>query len=925
MLNDLSFEFYTLFRAARKGRPKWYKDTKRYLLDYTIMKYRYLLIGLLSTLALSCTMEEIYSPDGTEVNPASKSRVFYVSIDEQPDMDTKVYADENLRVLWNKDDRISIFNTNTFNQEYTFQGEDGDNSGEIDPMGAAGEGEDLDNNMVYAIYPYQESTSISTSGVISFDMPAVQYYKENTFGLEANTMLSVTEPDEILKFKNVGGYLALKMYGNAAGVQVSSIILRGNNNEPLAGPSTIVMTEDGPSVSIASATASKQIRFYYETPVELGTSNDTNDCTVFWIVVPPIDFTGGFNVTVCTPDGQTYTQSTTKQFTINRSTVTRLAPFKVTPTGSINASLTKVTSTRKIAKSNGGEQDKTYEASYDSNTRTFTIMLPTVTDLSNNVTFNYTYNGSGVKLLANGKEVMSGDPIKAKGLETSLLVCKGDAEKRYTLKVTNTGLPVVRITTEGFTRERIEGDADHDKWYGVDPKKPENTIGQAYIRIDMPDGSPGMKVRLKDDTEVPVYEVETQIRGRGNASWTYKKRPYALKLPEKAEVLGMNYHKRWALLANWKDRTLLRNDAAFWLSRQTVIPESEYSNEVPKSSGLPYTVSGQFVELEFNGVHRGNYYLCEQIKIDKNRVNIKEFDATKDITGGYLLEIDNNYDEPYRFLSGFYGKTNNSGQITDTSGMKYMFKDEPDDGFPTNAVEYVVNYIKDMEALIKAIPNNLSSYQANADDENYGYRGYLDMDSAIWFMFVQELTGNGDFFNTDSSDPTSKWYGPHSTYLYKDRKNKSGVESKLFMGPVWDFDYHTFIYERTRTKWNGQVVVLESRWNKWVGADQQNYYYYYMCKDPVFRSRMESLWEKYYGKVTSQAFSDYINGMADYISQSEAFNTEMWGWTQTTSAGQDQDQNGDNTLEFQEAVAEMIRAYSAKLGWMNTNLPNLNK
>ncbi|MBP5291232.1 MAG: hypothetical protein J6Y90_01265, partial [Lachnospiraceae bacterium] len=157
-------------------------------------------------------MEEIYSPDGTEVNPASKSRVFYVSIDEQPDVDTKVYANEDLRILWNKDDRISIFNEDTYNQEYRFEGENGANSGAINPVGDIGEGEALD--MVYAIYPYQESTSISTSGAVSFEMPAVQYYKENTFGLEANTMLSVTS-DNMLKFKNVGGYLALKMYGNA--------------------------------------------------------------------------------------------------------------------------------------------------------------------------------------------------------------------------------------------------------------------------------------------------------------------------------------------------------------------------------------------------------------------------------------------------------------------------------------------------------------------------------------------------------------------------------------------------------------------------------------------------------------------------------------------------------------------------------------
>ena len=59
----------------------------------------------------------------------------------------------------------------------------------------------------------------------------------------------------------------------------------------------------------------------------------------------------------------------------------------------------------------------------------------------------------------------------------------------------------------------------------------------------------------------------------------------------------------------YKDRTLMRNDAAFWLSKQT---------------DLPYTIRGQFVELVFNGKHVGNYYLCEQAKIDGNRIDIDD-------------------------------------------------------------------------------------------------------------------------------------------------------------------------------------------------------------------------------------------------------------------------------------------------------------
>ena len=656
-----------------------------------------------------------------------------MSIDEQPGAETKVYADENLHVLWNADDRISIFNQSTYNREYSFDGETGANSGEIVPVGAAGSGNPL--ALIYAVYPYQENTSINNNGIVSFTLPDIQTYEPNSFGIEANTMISVTDTNEILKFKNVGGYLAFKLCG--PGVEVSSITLRGANGEPLAGPATIQMTDEGPKVDIASKTASSKIKLYCKDPVEL-----SSDPTIFWFVVPPVEFTSGFSVTVATPDGATFTQSTSKPFSVKRSTVTRLAAFTVEPTGSIDAALTAVSSTRPVAKSDGTSTTKTYTADFDGD-RTFTILLPTVTDLSNNVTLNYSHTGD--KLLANGQEIHPGDTINATGLETALVLCKGDAEKRYTLKVTNTGLPVVRITTDGFTRERIEGDENHDKWYGVDPKNSSASIGQAYIRIDMPDGSPGMT----DKKGKAIYEVETQIRGRGNASWTYPKRPYALKLSEKSGVMSSEgvipAHKRWILLANWKDITLLRNDAAFWLSKQT-------KERTEDGLGLPYTVRGQFVELEFNGEHRGNYYLCEQIKIDSKRLNITEMAENEtgatnpnNITGGYLMEIDNNWEELNSFYSGKFN-------------FKYQFKQPDEEERSEQAYNYMTDYINTVENYIYALKSNANS----------PYKDYFDIDSAIWFMFVNELTGNGDFFNTDGSS-SSQWYGPHSTYLYKDR------------------------------------------------------------------------------------------------------------------------------------------------------------
>ena len=132
------------------------------------------------------------------------------------------------------------------------------------------------------------------------------------------------------------------------------------------------------------------------------------------------------------------------------------------------------------------------------------------------------------------------------------------------------------------------------------------------------------------------------------------------------------------------------------------------------------------------------------------------------------------------------------------------------------------------------------------------------------------------------------------------------------MGPVWDFDYLTFISTRTK---NGRT---ENRSKMWVGADQSGYYYYYMCKDSVFYSKMLQLWSSYTSRLSG--FANYIDGKADEIRLSEGFNTTMWGYN-----GTDQNQNGDNSKTFQQAVDLMKTAFSEKLTWMDNNLSTLNQ
>ena len=282
------------------------------------MKHIALYIGMAAALVASCSVQEedFKTPQQDDV-------VFYASF-EKPGEETRVYANENLFLRWTADDRVSIFNKLTYNQQYKFTGETGDNSGEFNRVDAA---EFVTGNPiphVVSVYPYQEGTKISEEEVLTLTLPAEQHYAENTFGLCANTMVSVSE-DNVLQYKNVGGYLVIKLYGE--GVSVSSITLKGNKGEILAGDATVTMPVDGyPSVEMASD-ATTEITLVCDTPVRLAANAE--ESTPFWFVIPPVTFDNGFTASISQANGNIFEKSTSKSITIERSNLSKMSPMEV--------------------------------------------------------------------------------------------------------------------------------------------------------------------------------------------------------------------------------------------------------------------------------------------------------------------------------------------------------------------------------------------------------------------------------------------------------------------------------------------------------------------------------------------------------------------------------------------------------------------
>lgn len=248
----------------------------------------------------------------------STAEVYYASIE---DGNSRTYVDEQIRMRWTAEDRITLFRKNTYNREYMFTGKTGANAGGFRQVSTDDDfwfGYDVATN--YAIYPHSADTELDeTELYITYNMPSEQTYVENSFGLGANVMVAVSENSQLM-FKNVGSYLRVRLYGE--NVSVSSITLTSKSNEAIAGKARITPSMDGnPTCEMIGNTQS--VRLVCPTPVTI--SSDANNPTDFWIVLPPITFSKGFSVTVENSDGETQVFDVDKSVTFKRNSYNNLS------------------------------------------------------------------------------------------------------------------------------------------------------------------------------------------------------------------------------------------------------------------------------------------------------------------------------------------------------------------------------------------------------------------------------------------------------------------------------------------------------------------------------------------------------------------------------------------------------------------------
>lgn len=245
---------------------------------------------------------------------------FYASIDNGSVYGP--YMDSGISIFWDTDDRVSVFDRGTINEEYRYTGATGTVAGWMGPVRKDDTGKNKAMNLIYSLYPYRESNSIDSNGTISVVLPSEQTYRQNSFGLEANTMMAVSRGRRLF-FRDASGYLVINLYGKD--IKVSSVTLRGNAGEPLAGEAKISMGNGGiPSMSFERR-ASTEVTLVCTDPVEL--SHGVSKAVPFWFAIPPTDFTKGFTVIVKGSDNEVFSLTTEKAVKVSRNQKRVMSPF----------------------------------------------------------------------------------------------------------------------------------------------------------------------------------------------------------------------------------------------------------------------------------------------------------------------------------------------------------------------------------------------------------------------------------------------------------------------------------------------------------------------------------------------------------------------------------------------------------------------
>lgn len=783
---------------------------------------------------------------------------------------------------WDDDDQIGGFAQNNTNVLFsTIEGRNGYFTGEI-----TGNPE-----MFYLYYPYQESATFA-SATLSATMPAVQPLAAGTTNDVLPMVATATDFDELIKFTNLCGIVKFNVKSNRDRTLKSLTFTAADEKAAVCGPYAVNMSDPAaPVMTMKSSGTSNTVTLEGEVEMEADKVYD------FYVALPPATYAGGFNVTLTDVAGEEFstaddpeTYNFAKDLVMKASmliSVSNVIEFNTEVKQEVVLELTSLSA-------------KTPATSFTIDQEAMTAQA----NLSGYTNASATRLTLGYKSLVNGEEVAPSITINGEAYSSTatydltmpveIVLSYGDVTKTYTAKLsqlTDTGLPVVYVRTPSEITSK-------DDWTPASDEVSDEEFCQLYIDADGRSSWDGVAF---EDFE----EFNCQVKGRGNTTWDWPKKPYAIKLAKKKEVLGMAKHKRWVLLANIIDKSMIRNSVAFMIAKAC------YNDGTGAQQG--WNPSGHCVELVLNGKHLGNYLLCEQIKIDGNRIDIAESDTPTTSTSdqGYLLEIDRywgndateqlywtsyrkstsyaqSYNSNYSYM---YGTNYYDGGVQVSYGnykMKFGLKG-PDDGDlgengagkNTAAYQFIYNKVNDTE---KWIFNTMTT--STSLDE---IAKYIHVDSYIDYWLTFEVAMN--------QEPNN----PGSVYMYYDPS-----DGLLHAGPIWDFDYGTYMYDYNDCglyyNKSSHFILANSIW------------YCRLLQNTAFQNRVSERWAII--KPLLETMVEQIPTLKSYLATSATYNWSMWT---TSGAG---DPNGENSTSYSTAATKIYNNTKSRISDLNTLITN---
>lgn len=311
--------------------------------------------------------------------------------------------------------------------------------------------------------------------------------------------------------------------------------------------------------------------------------------------------------------------------------------------------------------------------------------------------------------------------------------------------------------------------------------------------------------------------TNVRVKGRGNSSWKMPRRGYQIKLPSRDSVLGMPPAKKWLLIANYADASLMRNKLMYDLAAQI----------------MDFAPQSEFADLWIDGDYQGVYLVCQRIATGKTSLNLKS-------EQGILAEIDT-----------FYWHDTDSYFKSNYSPAVFTLKDSPaddmekEDSLARKSFSDFEDYVRRFEDLI---------YAEEKDWEQIS--SMMDVESFLSFYLLEEFSENPDSCRT-------------SLYLYQD-----GPDDVLHMGPVWDFDKALGYAQKGKYGGDPERDYV-SNIQEYMGTENDCTWYTELMKIPEFQDAVQ----EYYQTTARDVFLSSGQLIEDYrhrIAKSAEYTESIW-------------------------------------------------